>query len=82
MEQKWPLVSHFESDIIGTITTSFSIPQNPIYESNVMSLCLLFYVKHFQEVDTPKTNNGIHYKIQFLYANGKFLLKPLYVDYG
>lgn len=39
-----------------------------------LTTCLLF----FQEADGQKTNNGIQYRLQLLYANGKFnLLKAV-----
>lgn len=33
--------------------------------------------RYFQEPNNEKTNNGIHYKLQLLYSNGKCLLPPL-----
>lgn len=32
--------------------------------------------RYFQEPNNEKTNNGIHYKLQLLYSNGKWLLPP------
>lgn len=32
--------------------------------------------RYFQEPNNEKTNNGIHYKLQLLYSNGKWPLPP------
>lgn len=32
--------------------------------------------RSFQEPNNEKTNNGIHYKLQLLYSNGKWLPPP------
>lgn len=33
---------------------------------------IVFFI--FQETESQKTNNGIHYRLQLLYTNGKFFI--------
>ena len=40
IEQKWPPVGHFESDVIGNITTRCGIAQNPSFVTKTKSLSL------------------------------------------